>query len=292
MVPLVEQALRVEELLRGELTINEHAADKSIDRRNRRSLGRGEDAAVDTAEDDNRVDQRPLCVPDDGQPLFGGIAPVIALPAHLLAVEVAQEAEAEADEDAGQEPRHEHTGDRCRGGDAIDDHGDTGRDDNADTARAGDTGQGKALAVAFFQHGGHNHRADRRDRRRAGAADSGKEHADHNRDDRETARDVPEIGAADVQYSFGDATGSHQFTREDEQRDRHDRERVRAGNQLLHHEAAGEARIGEDHAEGGQSDGNADRNVQDQKYYKGNKQNNRSLTHPSYSSPFLMQRIR
>ena len=40
------------------------------------------------------------------------------------------------------------------------------------------------------------------------------------------------------------------------------------------------------------TDGDADRHVQDQKDDKRNKQDNRSLAHPTYSSPFLMHRIR
>ena len=227
----------IEELLRREFAIDEHTADKGVDRSDGRSFRRGEDTAVDTAENDDRIDESPLGVPDDGEPLFAGILPAVTFPAHLLAVEVAEQAEADTDENAGQEAGQEHAGDGGRRGDTVDDHRDAGGDDNADTARAGHAGEGETLAVPLFQHGGHDHGADRRDGCRAGSADRGEEHADHDRDDREAACDVSEVGAADVQYSFGDTACGHQLARKDKQGDRHDGEGVGAGDQLLHHEA-------------------------------------------------------
>ena len=70
---------------------------------------------------------------------------------------------------------------------------------------AGHAGQGEALAVPLFQHGGDHHAAHRGHGGRAGAGDSGKEHTDHHGDDGQTAGHPAQEHVTDVQDPLGHA---------------------------------------------------------------------------------------
>ena len=74
----------------------------------------------------------------------------------------------------------------------------------------------------------HNHTAYSRNSCRAGAGNCREEHTYNNGYDCQTALDSAEEYVRQIQQSFGNAAAAHQFTREDEEGNRHGREGVTA----------------------------------------------------------------
>ena len=87
----------------------------------------------------------------------------------------------------------------------------------------------------------------------------------------EPAADVADHGARGRHDLVGDAAVQHQLAAEDEERDGQEREDVHAGHHLLEDDGDRQALV-EDGAQGGEADGEGDRDAQDQEAEEGDGQ--------------------
>jgi hypothetical protein len=163
------------------------------------------------------------------------------------------------------------------GGDAVEDHGDAGRDQDAQRAAGGDRAGGEVGVVAALAHLGDAHLADRRAGRRRGTGErreqrAGAEVGNHQRAGHavQPARQrLVEVGAG--------ARGSDRRAHDDEHRQGHQGEIVQAGEHRFRHEmhaapaverqhetqchgaeAEGDRQPGGQHQQGGDHDQEAD----------------------------------
>lgn len=207
-----------------ELLVNEAADDVGINDRDDRRLRRGKQAGIDTAQNDDRAQQRPFRIPE--RPQQRTEADEIRLDAVVLlfADEIRDDHQRDAHHDAGQEAGLEHIADRRSGRDGIHDKGNAGRDDDADRSGGRDERGGEALVISVPLHLRDHKAADGRGRRDARAGDRAEEHARGRADQRKAARQEAEDRVRGVQQPLRDAARGHQRARQDKERDRHQRE--------------------------------------------------------------------
>ena len=125
--------------------------------------------------------------------------------------------EARAHDKAGDDARLEEVADADAGGNrAVDDEGDAGRDDDADSAGAGHEGGGEARAVAGADHAGNHDEAEGGDSGRAGAGDGGEEAGNYDADYREAAAQVADAGFGEVNEALRYLRLVHDVAGEDE----------------------------------------------------------------------------
>ena len=166
----------------------------------------------------------------------------------------------QSQQNAGAEATHKHVGNGGVYRNAVGNHRDTGWDDNAQTAGCRDQGHCKLFIIAFFDHSGHHDRTDRRGGGRTGTRDRAKEHTGDDRNDCKAASQMSDQRIKEHHQTLGKATAFHQRAGKDEERDRHQRERVAGGKQargnVAHVDRSGRQHI----SHTGQTDGEADRN--------------------------------
>ena len=262
------------DVLRRQLPMDKHAAEKCISCGNRRSLRGCKDPSVDTAQDYDGADERPLGIPDLTQFLLCGIAALITLPAILLGDEIACDDERDSDQDPRQDSCHKYRADRGSRRCSIDNHGNARRDDDADAARTGDQTERKLLVIPFLEHGGQYHRSDGGNRRGPRAGYCGKEHAQHNGDDRKPTGETSKEYIGDIEQSPRYASDRHQLTREDEERDRDESKRVRGCHHLLYNIEIAEAPIRKDRHHRRETNGKANGHIQKEPNKEHAEQNN------------------
>ena len=220
------------ELLRGE------ADDYAVYRGDGRGLGRGEEAAVDAAEDDDGHQQARNGA-HEGVPALTAaglgqgdeLAPAVG--------EHHGEDEEAAHEYAGDDAGGEELADALAGDGAVDDEGDARRDDYAYRAGGGDQGGGVVLTISNVGHCGDEYHAESGDGGRAGAGDGGEEAGDYNGDQRHAAAAVADEGAGEVDELGGYAGLVHDVAAEDEE-----------GDGQQHELARGRVEVGGDGQEG------------------------------------------
>ena len=172
--------------------------------------------------------------------------------------------QAPGDEQAGQhEPRQEagdeQPADRGLGGDAVDDHGDRGRDQDAQGAAGRDRAGRQAVGIAALAHLGHAHLADGGAGRRRGAGERGEDRAGADVGDHQPARHPVQPAVQRLVEVGAGPRGGDGAAHQDEHRDRqqgevvepavedvgHDRERAQAVED--HQEENGDEAQGEGH---------------------------------------------
>ena len=161
-------------------------------------LGRREPAGHDAAEQDHRDQHRQRRRPRRADE----IAEARARPAKPgRPEEIAEQHQADADHQAGQDAGQEQPGDRDIADRAVDDRHDARRHQIGDGRGGGDQRGDEGRRVAFLRHRASHRPAQHRDVGRRRARHAGKEHAEHGGDLREPAADM-----ADQRLrQFGDA---------------------------------------------------------------------------------------
>lgn len=139
------------------------------------------------------------------------------------------QADQEPDPDAAQEQGADGGGSH----DAVDDHGDGRRDDDADGPGRGLQGRGEPHVVAPLLHLGDHQGSDGRRVRRGGAGDPGEEHGGQDRDVGEAPVNEPDQGAGEIDDPAADAAGFHQGSGQHEEGDGQELKRVVGGEHLL-----------------------------------------------------------
>ena len=225
------------ELLEPDGLVDEDAYHEAIHDAHGRGLGRGEDAAVDAAEDDDGHQEAPEgLLEGDPAVMPAGLGQLDEV--GLAAEDKGRGDEARAHDEAGDDARLEEVADADAGGNrAVDDEGDAGRDDDADSAGAGHEGRGETGAVPGADHAGNHDEAEGRDGGRAGAGDGGEEAGDDDADNREAAAQVADAGFGEVDEALGYLRLVHDVAGEDEVGDGQQHEFAHRGAEHLRHGA-------------------------------------------------------
>ena len=177
-------------------------------------------------------------------------------------IEVDDDHQADADQDAGHDAAQEQPADGNVGHRAVDDHRHARRDDRADGSGAGDQGGGEAGLVAMVLHRGHQDRSDRRricDRRTGNA---GEHHARHHRRVTQSAAPVADDGFRELDEPLRNAAGRNQLAGEDEIGQRQQAEVVQHREHLLREQRRHEAGRREDAGESDHAHDQQDRHAQ------------------------------
>ena len=163
---------------------------------------RCEDTAVDTAQDDNGGQQCPFTSPYFAERTTDAERFCVAFITSFSCIDVAVNDQYQTDEDTGDEARQEQGAYGAVYSYGVNNHRDTGRDDNADGTSGSDQRQYEFFVIAFFQHGRNNHTADSCYSCRTGTGNSREEHTYNNGYDGKTAADSAEEYVGNVQQTF------------------------------------------------------------------------------------------
>src|ERR1017187_1328957 len=208
-----------------ELAKNKPSDEGGIDAGDRRRLGRREHAAIDAAENDERHAERPDAAHGRMQEMIelerlAGADAVAPGKPHDIGRE--HERQHQARHHAGRiESRYRFLG-RC----AVDDHRNTGRDDDVDRTDRGDQAGGEVFRIARPPHRRIHDAANGGDTGRADAGDRAEYRRSSHRGDGEAATHRADAGLDKIDQALGDAAAPHQFAGIDEKRNRQQREGI------------------------------------------------------------------
>ena len=210
------------------------AAHQRVEHRHHRRLGRREPAGAHAAEDQHRQHQR-------RQRLEAGDGDLAPARTRFVAAVVAfhrnapvDGAHADRDQQARQQAGDEEGADR----DAfvlqrVDDHDDRRRDDRPDDRRGGGQRGGVGAVVAGLVHHADHHRARTRGVGQRRARDAREERQPDHVGVAQAAALVADELAREAQQHLGQRAAAHQLGGEDEERHRHQRKAVDAGEGFL-----------------------------------------------------------
>ena len=206
-------------LLPVDLAIDEHAHDQAIEHGDSGGLGGGEDAAIDTAQDDHGHQQAPEGILEGLQPfLAGGLG--LHRQVGLAAHEQGGHDQAQAHQQAGDDAGLEQVGDGGVSDGAVHHEGDGRGNDHADGAAGGHQSAGKGRGIARLLQSGDHNQAQGRHGGRTGAGDGREEAGHHHADHGHAAADVAQALFRQVDEAAGDTGLLHHVAGEDEERDR------------------------------------------------------------------------
>ena len=248
------------EALRREVTVHEEADEDGVDNRDVGCLGRGEVAGEDTTEDDQRHEDAPDRMEEGPQDVLH------AERCALRVVELPRFDEGDDDQDhthrdARDEAVTEKSIDRLLCDDGVENHRNGWRDDDADRTGSRDEGGGLINMIATLLELRDEGRTDGCGGRCTRSGNRGEEHAGEDGNDGEAATDPAEEGLCELDEHLRHGTLRHEVPGEDEERNRDQREAVLRSEDTLHHHE-GRHITGDEGDEGGDGDGEADRNAE------------------------------
>ena len=171
-----------------DLAIDEHTHEQAVNHGHGSGLRRGEDAAVDAAQDDDRHQEAPESRTEGSGTLAPGGALTGCLQALLADLQHDDDDQSQAHHDAGEDAAHEHITHGDAGDGGVHNEGDGGRDNDGDGGsrchHGGGKGSGEAAAV---DHGGDQDDAQCSHGSRAGTGNRAEEASHDNADDCNTA---------------------------------------------------------------------------------------------------------
>ena len=267
-----------------DLSVNDHADEQAVDNGDRSSLGRGEETAVDTAEDDDGNQE----APERSAEGLPAVTPARLFTRGLNALSANLDHDdgdqRKAHHNAGENAAHEHIADGNAGDRGVNDEGNGRRDHDGDRGGRRHQGRGKRGGeAAAVDHRGDQDDAERRDGRGAGAGDGAEEAGHDDADDGDAAADMTDAVIDKVDQSCGDAGLCHDVAGEDKERDRQQQELCHAVVDVGGDD--GKAVAGKKHCEnrrGAEADCNG--NVEQQHHKEASEQN--QINH-SFIPPFL-----
>ena len=248
------------EALRREVTVYEEADEDGVDNRDVGRLGRGEIAGEDTTEDDQRHEDAPDRMEE-------GLQDVLHTEwCALRVVELPRFHEGDDDQDRTHRDARDETVtekgiDRLLCDDGVEHHRNGWRDDDADRTGGRDEGSGLINMIATLLELRDEGRTDCSGGCGTGSGNRREEHAGEDGNDGETATDPAEEGLCELDEHLGHGTLRHEVTGQDEERNGDQREAVLRGEDTLHHHE-GRYVTGDEGDEGGDGDGEADRNAE------------------------------
>lgn len=133
-----------------QLLVDEDTYEDCIEDGHDSRFCRGEPARVNTAQDDGGCHDRPETILQGVRDVSGG---PLQTAAQVTALQLVYHAEGCGDDEAGDEASHEHLGNAHLPGNAVNDHGDTGRDDNANATGCSRGGGRVGRVIAAPPHG-------------------------------------------------------------------------------------------------------------------------------------------
>src|SRR5690606_31248242 len=198
-------------------------------------LGGTENAAVDTAHDDDRESERPHRLPHRLQPFAPG---VLLLRRHVLdrGVDHAVHGEQHEDEQTGSDAGDEQFRDGGVGDHPVYDHADTGRDQEGDVAGVDDQRQHERVFVTGLEHARPQRRADGDHGGLGGSGHRTEQGAGGGGAYGQSAFHVADEGHDHVDQAVGRLAARHDVGGEDEHGHGDQRGGANAGHELLDHE--------------------------------------------------------
>ena len=216
----VDQNLR--QVLPLEGLIDIAAADQAVHGRNRAALGRGKDAAVNAAQNDDRHDQRPDALEEYGHGFLRGHLLAVHLDVGiLLDVDVGVNEHENSHQNAWTEAGQEQRADGNLSQNSVRNHADARRDDLPQRTGRGGGGKAEILVIAILLHFRRHDAADSCGRRRGRTGNRREERAGENRHIGESALRFAAEQVDEIDEFLAQAAVAHQVTAEDEQRNRH-----------------------------------------------------------------------
>ena len=245
-----------------DLAVDHHADQKRVEDGDDGRFGRGEDAAIDAADDHDRHQQGQRRSFQSGGETE--LAFPVVLPQPLdPAPDIDEQGERRRDQDARPDAGDEQLADGNLRRHGVEDHRDRRRDDHAKLRRSRLKGRREGCGIAVADHRRDQDRADREGGGDAGARYRREDHAGQDAGAGEAALDAADDGFGEIHQSGGDAADLHQVAGQDEERDGGQRVAVERDEKLLgdqQQRQVGEARDA-DHARqpDRDGDGNAER---------------------------------
>ena len=223
----------LDQLLPLDFPVDEQADQKRIHNGYGRRFRRGEDAAVDAAEDDDRDHEPPERRAEGFQPLAPGGAFTGGDDSLFVNLDHHNHNQRKAHHDARHDTGHEHLADRHAGDGGVNDEGDGRRNDDGDGgSRRHQGGRKRRGEAALVDHGGDQDDAQSRHSCGAGAGDGAEEHGDNNAYDGDAAADVADAVVNKVNQALGNAGLGHDVSGEHEERNGQKQELCHAGKQV------------------------------------------------------------
>ena len=207
------------DFLQVDLPIDEDTHDQPVEHGDGGSLGGGEDAAIDTAEDDDGHQKTPECILERYPALLaGGLGKHLQI--HLPADDQCGDDQAHAHQQTGDHAGLEEVGDGGVRNRAVHDKGDGRRDHHADGAACRHQSAGEGGGISGLHKGGDHDQTQGRHRGGAGAGDRCEEAGNHHADHGHTAADVAEALLCQIDKTTGNACLFHHIAGENEEGDR------------------------------------------------------------------------
>ena len=175
--------------------------------------------------------------------------PGVAAQIEPAALEIMQDAERKRYQKARNEAGHEHLGNAHLAGNAIDNHRDAWRNDDADAARRGSRGGGISRVVAALGHGRNHEHAHSRSGGRARAGNCAEKNAGKHCGYGKAARNWPHKGLGHGHQPARNARSLHERTRQHKGRQCHERKGRKRGKGPLDHQ--GEVNVKNEEADHG-----------------------------------------
>ena len=221
--PGVEKALV--EIAPRQLSIYRRSGEHGVEHGDGGGFGRRHDAGEDAAQDDDRHQEREDRVFAGQQDLLAGELLTGAVAAHPR-TDVDIDHQGDSDEEAGNDAGQEQLPDRRSRGHRVDDHDDARRDDRTKQGGRARQCRGEFPRIAAPLHLRDHDAADRGDLRKRRAGIERQQRVGDDGGMAQTAVHMPNQRIGEVDEALGDAAAVHQFARQDEEGDGHQREGV------------------------------------------------------------------
>ena len=202
-----------------DLAIDEHTHEQAVNHGHGSGLRRGEDAAVDAAQDDDRHQEAPESRTEGSGTLAPGGALTGSGQALLTDLQHNDDDQSQAHHDAGEDAAHEHITNGDAGDGGVHNESDGGRDNDGDGGsrchHGGGKGSGEAAAV---DHGGDQNDAQSSHGSRAGTGNRAEEASHDNADDCNTAAAMAHAVINEVDQTGRNAGLGHDVAGQHEER--------------------------------------------------------------------------